>query len=108
MPRKRKKAKKDNASITRRDMLKMGAASAAALGPIMLTSRKSFAFQDPLPTSGDGGDGGGQPPVAPPVLCATAPTNSPSHRPFIDNLPVPATASATTLFPRPTRNANTP
>src|SRR5215468_10153077 len=54
MPKKRKKTKKDNSSITRRDMLKgAGAAGAAAvMGPIMLTSRKAFAFQDPLPIDG--------------------------------------------------------
>jgi FtsP/CotA-like multicopper oxidase with cupredoxin domain len=107
MARKRKKTKKENIDATRRDMLKMGA-SAAVLGPIMLTSRKSFAFQDPQPSTGDGGDGGGAPAPTPPVLCATAPLHSPAHTPFLDNLPVPATASPTTLFPAPTQNANTP
>src|SRR5262245_15207476 len=103
MPKKRKKTKKDNSSITRRDMLKgAGAAGAAAvLGPIMLTSRKAFAFQDPIPTAGDGGAG----PVAEPVSCDFG-VISPPTRPFVDTLPVPATAPRTTLFPRPTQNAN--
>jgi FtsP/CotA-like multicopper oxidase with cupredoxin domain len=100
MPKKRKKTKKDNSSITRRDMLK-GAGAAAVMGPIMLTSRKAFGFQDPLPT--DGGEISA--PVAEPVVCDFGVT-SPPTRPFIDALPVPATASKTTLFPRPTQNAN--
>ena len=104
MPKKRKKTKKDNSSITRRDMLKgAGAAGAAAvLGPIMLTSRKAFAFQDPLPI-----DGGPTPTsqVAEPVSCDFG-VISPPTRPFIDTLPIPATANRTTLFPRPTQNAN--
>ncbi|HEU0184492.1 MAG TPA: multicopper oxidase domain-containing protein, partial [Blastocatellia bacterium] len=105
MQKKLKKTKKDNSSITRRDMLKgAGAAGAAAvMGPIMLTSRKAFAFQDPIPTSGDGGTG----PVAEPVSCDFG-VESPKTRPFIDNLPVPATATRTTLLPRPTKAANLP
>jgi hypothetical protein len=97
MPKKRKKTKKDNSSITRRDMLKgAGAAGAAAvMGPIMLTSRKAFAFQDPVPEAV----------VAEPVSCDFG-VISPPTRPFIDALPVPATATKTTLFPRPTQNAN--
>jgi FtsP/CotA-like multicopper oxidase with cupredoxin domain len=101
MPKKRKKTKKDNSSITRRDLLKgTGAAGAAAvMGPIMLTSRKAFAFQDPT-------DGGAiAAPVAEPVSCDFG-VISPPTRPFIDTLPVPATAARTTLFPRPTQNAN--
>src|SRR5262245_61563432 len=97
MPKKRKKTKKDNSSITRRDMLKRaGAAGAAAvMGPIMLTSRKAFAFQDPVPEAV----------VAEPVSCDFG-VISPPTRPFIDALPIPATATKTTLFPRPTQNAN--
>jgi hypothetical protein len=100
MPKKRKKTKKDNSSITRRDMLKgAGAAGAAAImGPIMLTSRKAFAFQDPVPTTGTA-------PVAEPISCDFG-VISPPTRPFIDTLPIPATATRTTLFPRPTQNAN--
>jgi FtsP/CotA-like multicopper oxidase with cupredoxin domain len=105
MARKRKKTKKENIDATRRDMLKMGA-SAAVLGPIMLTSRKSFAFQDPSPSDRDDGGGGNPPPVAEPVICTTAPTASPATRPFVDVLPVPPSATRTTLFPRPTQNAN--
>src|SRR5262249_3799053 len=101
MPKKRKKTKKDNSSITRRDILKgAGAAGAAAvMGPIMLTSRKAFAFQDPT-------DGGSiTAPPAEPVSCDFG-VISPPTRPFIDTLPVPATATKTTLMPRPTKDAN--
>ena len=104
MPKKRKKTKKDNSSITRRDLLK-GAGAAAVMGPIMLTSRKAFGFQDPLPINGDGGTITPTAPVAEPVVCDFGVT-SPPTRPFIDNLTVPSTASKTTLFPRPTQNAN--
>src|SRR5262245_30567228 len=97
MPKKRKKTKKDNSSITRRDLLKgAGAAGAAAvMGPIMLTSKKSFAFQEESITA----------PPAEPVSCDFG-VISPPTRPFVDTLPVPATATRTTLFPRPTQNAN--
>ena len=100
MPKKRKKTQKDNSSITRRDMLKgAGAAGAAAvMAPIMLTSRKAFAFQDPETT-------GGTAPVAEPVSCDFG-VISPPTRPFIDTLPIPATLNRTTLFHRPTQNAN--
>jgi FtsP/CotA-like multicopper oxidase with cupredoxin domain len=110
MPKKRKKTKNDSSDVTRRDILKgAGAAGAAAvLGPIMLTSRKAFAFEDqieyPLPTNPDGG--GGIAPPGEPTLCTTAPAASPPTRPFVDNLRVPSTAVRTTLFPRPTKNAN--
>jgi len=103
MPKKRKKTKKDNSSITRRDMLK-GAGAAAVMAPIVLTSKKSFAYQDPIP-SGDGGIVPASHTVAEPVVCDFG-VVSPPTRPFIDTLPVPATASKTTLFPRPTQNAN--
>src|SRR5215475_13397488 len=99
MPKKQKKTKKDNSSITRRDMLKgAGAAGAAAvMGPIMLTSRKAFATQDPLPSPPDGGPTLTAP-VAEPVTCDFG-VVSPPTRPFIDTLTVPPTASRTTLFP---------
>jgi FtsP/CotA-like multicopper oxidase with cupredoxin domain len=108
MPKKRKKTKNDGSDVTRRDILKgAGAAGAAAvLGPMMLTSRKAFAFQDdsieyPQPPPG-GGTGAGEP-----VLCALPAPPSPPTRPFVDNFRVPPTASRTTLFPRPTKDANT-
>jgi FtsP/CotA-like multicopper oxidase with cupredoxin domain len=109
MPKKRKKTKNDSSDVTRRDILKgAGAAGAAAvLGPIMLTSRKAFATQSeptieyPPPPPG-GGSGAGEP-----VLCALPAPPSPATRPFVDDLRVPPTASRTTLFPRPTKNANT-
>jgi FtsP/CotA-like multicopper oxidase with cupredoxin domain len=108
MPKKRKKTKKDNSSITRRDMLKgAGAAGAAAvMGPIMLTSRKAFAFQDPIPGPiPDPPDGSRTGAPAEPISCDFG-VVSPPTRPFIDSLPVPPTAPRTTLFPRPTQNAN--
>ena len=88
MPKKRKKTKKDNSSITRRDLLKgAGAAGAAAvLSPIMLTSRKAFASQDTTITA----------PPAEPVSCDFG-VVSPPTRPFVDALPVPATAPRTPL-----------
>jgi FtsP/CotA-like multicopper oxidase with cupredoxin domain len=109
MPKKRKKTKNDSSDVTRRDILKgAGAAGAAAvLGPLMLTSRKSFAqsvteptIEYPPPPPG-GGSGAGEP-----VLCSLPAPASPATRPFVDDLRVPPTASRTTLFPRPTKNAN--
>jgi FtsP/CotA-like multicopper oxidase with cupredoxin domain len=110
MPKKRKKTKNDSSDVTRRDILKgAGAAGAAAvLGPMMLTSRKSFAqsLQDPdfieypVPPPG-GGTAPGEP-----VLCATPAPPSPPTRPFVDSFRVPSTAQRTTLFPRPQKKAN--
>lgn len=107
MAKRRKKTEKEKPDATRRDMLKMGA-SAAVMAPIVLTSRKSFAFQDQAPSDSPDSpeDASRIFPVAEPVLCTTAPTASPAHRPFVDILTVPATATRTTLFPRPTQNAN--
>jgi FtsP/CotA-like multicopper oxidase with cupredoxin domain len=106
MSKKKKKTIKDSSSITRRDMLKMGAGAAGAaavLGPTMLTSRKASAFQDPLSVTTDGEKIA---PVAEPVLCGVTPPDSPPTRPFVDNLPIPSTAPRTRLSPRPTKNAN--
>jgi FtsP/CotA-like multicopper oxidase with cupredoxin domain len=111
MAKKRKKTKNDGSNVTRRDILKgAGAAGAtAALGPIMLTSRKAFAFQDntdgnieyPTPPP-DGGTGS----AGEPVLCALPAPPSPPTRPFVDFLRVPPTAQRTSLMPRPTKDAN--
>ncbi len=93
MSKKRKKTRKDSLSITRRDMLKMGAVAgtATALGPTVLTSWKSYAATG----------------IAEPVICADEPDNSPPHTPFVDNLPIPFPAVPVILFPRPTKGANT-
>jgi FtsP/CotA-like multicopper oxidase with cupredoxin domain len=95
MSKKRKKTRKDNLGVTRRDMLKMGAAAGAvtALGPTILTSRKAFAFQ-------------GVTPPAEPVLCGTVAPPSPPTTPFVDSLPIPFPAIPTILNPAPTKQAN--
>lgn len=95
MPKKPIK-EKETTEISRRDMLKLGAAAGAAtvLGPTILTSRKSTVFA--------------QGTVAEPVLCAPTPVpQSPPHTPFVDDLPIPTPAIPTILNPLPTRTANT-
>jgi FtsP/CotA-like multicopper oxidase with cupredoxin domain len=94
MPKKPNK-EKNQAAITRRDMLKLGAAAGAAtvLGPTILTSRKSTVYA--------------QGTVTEPVLCAATPVpQSPPHTPFVDDLPVPSPAIPQFLSPAPTQNAN--
>jgi FtsP/CotA-like multicopper oxidase with cupredoxin domain len=92
MPKKQKKTKKEGSAVTRRDVLKMGAAAGAvtALGPTIFTSRKAYAATG----------------VAEPIICATEPVDSPPHTPFVDNLPIPSPAIPTILFPFPTKAAN--
>ncbi len=95
MPKKLKKEKNQTA-ISRRDMLKLGAAAGAAtiLGPTILTSRKSTVYA--------------QGTVAEPVLCPPTPVpQSPPHTPFVDNLPIPSPAVPQLLSPAPTETANT-
>lgn len=92
-PRKKAKGTQDP-KITRRSMLKIGAAAGAAtvLGPTILTSKKSSVFaQEGVPE---------------PVLCGTAPPISPPTTPFVDMLPIPNTASPKNLNPAPTEAAN--
>lgn len=95
MPKKQAKERKLS-KISRRDVLKMGAATAGAatiLGPTILTSRKSTVFA--------------QGTVAEPVLCAATPIPpSPPTTPFLDNLPIPTPAIPQFLSPTPTQNAN--
>ncbi len=93
MPKKSKKEKRDT-EITRRDMLKLGAAAGAAtvLGPTILTSKKSTVLA--------------QGTVAEPVLCGTTAPTSPATTPFVDDLPIPAPAIPTILSPFPTETAN--
>jgi FtsP/CotA-like multicopper oxidase with cupredoxin domain len=100
MPRKkandRNKSEKKTPEITRRSMLKMGAAAGAVsvLGPTILTSKKSTVYA--------------QGTVAEPVLCAPTPVpQSPPHTPFVDDLPVPPVAVPQFLNPFPTEAANT-
>lgn len=95
--RKQKKEMKSKGSeLTRRTVLKLGAAAGAGtlLAPTILTSRKStvHAWDE----------------VAEPVLCAPTPVpQSPPHTPFVDNLPVPSPAIPQFLNPAPTEAANT-
>lgn len=93
--RKKKEIRKKEGEVSRRSVLKMGAAAGAAtvLSPIILTSKKSSVF--------------GQTGVAEPVLCAPTPVpQSPPHTPFVDDLPVPSPAIPQFLSPAPTKNAN--
>jgi FtsP/CotA-like multicopper oxidase with cupredoxin domain len=104
MPRSKDKGKKSSeqskelkmrSKISRREVLKMGAAAGAVtiLSPTILTSRKSTVFA--------------QGTVAEPVLCAPTPVpQSPPHTPFVDDLPVPFPAVPQILSPAPTENAN--
>lgn len=102
MPRKKadhqKGAKKNGSSggVSRRDVLKIGAAAGAAtvIAPTMLTSRKTLAAQA----------------VAEPdlVACRAAgePENSPPHRPFLDTFTAPFPAIPQDLDPAPTKEQN--
>ncbi len=93
MSKKQKKTRKDNSSVTRRDILKMGGAAgaAAALGPTIFTSRKAYAFTG----------------VAEPAdNCLVEPADSPPHTPFVDNLPIPSPSIPRILSPAPTKAAN--
>jgi FtsP/CotA-like multicopper oxidase with cupredoxin domain len=96
MPKKKAPNSNEEASkLTRRDMIKMGAAAGAVtiLSPTILTSKKSSVF--------------GQTGVAEPILCAPTPVPpSPPTTPFLDNLPIPFPAIPQFLFPAPTENAN--
>lgn len=101
MPRKRaehqKGAKKNGSAgaISRRDVLKIGAAAGAAtvIAPTMLTSRKALAVQ-----------GASEPDL---VLCrATPPVNSPATTPFRDVFTAPFPAIPQDLDPAPTKERN--
>lgn len=86
---------KTRSKITRRKVLKLGAAAGAVtiLSPTILTSKKSTVYA--------------QGTVAEPVLCGAVANPSPPHTPFVDNLPVPSIAIPQILNPAPTMNANT-
>jgi FtsP/CotA-like multicopper oxidase with cupredoxin domain len=84
--------KKKGSELTRRDVLKLGAAASAAT---VLTSKKSsvFGFTGAAPTE--------------PVICADEPDNSPPHTPFRDTLPIPLPGIPVFLNPSPQEAANT-
>lgn len=97
MPKKKAKhrqriGKKTEGTISRRSVLKIGAAAGAAtvIAPNILTSKSALAFQDP---------------IAEPVICTT-PTNSPPHHPFVDNFEAPFPAVDHPLSPQPTEFPN--
>jgi FtsP/CotA-like multicopper oxidase with cupredoxin domain len=96
MPKKKAKnrpeiEKNTEGTISRRSVLKIGAAAGAAgvLAPQMLTSKEALGFQT----------------IAEPVLCVT-PTSSPSHTPFVDEFTAPFPADDHPLNPQPTEFPN--
>jgi len=97
MPKKKAKnrqgiEKKTGGTISRRNVLKIGATAGAAtvLAPSMMTSKKALAFQGS---------------VTEPVICVTPPT-SPPHTPFADDFTAPFPAIDHPLNPQPTEFAN--
>lgn len=99
MPKKKAKnrqgiGEETKGTISRRNVLKIGAAAGAAtvLAPNVLTSNNALAFQDPIPSE--------------PVLCAAPPPPSPPHRPFVDEFTAPFPAVDHPLSPMPTEFAN--
>ena len=98
MPKKKAKnrqgvGEKTEGTVSRRNVLKIGAAAGAAtvLAPNIITTRKALAFQ------------GG---VAPPLVQCVSADPSPSHTPFVDDLPIPFPAIDHPLSPQPTETAN--
>jgi len=85
---------KTEGTISRRNVLKIGAAAGAAtvLAPNIISPRKASAFA-----------------VDPPATqCLVAPNNrSPAHTPFVDELPIPFPAIDHPLSPQPQMVANT-
>jgi len=100
MPKKKAKnrqriEKNTEGTISRRSVLKIGAAAGAAtvLAPNIIKSGKAFAaFDDPPPK---------------PLVQCTAAVRSPAHTPFKDDLPVPFPAIDHPLSPQPQEVANT-
>jgi FtsP/CotA-like multicopper oxidase with cupredoxin domain len=97
MPKKKAKnrhgvGEKTEGTISRRSVLKIGAAAGAAgvLAPNMLTSKEALGFQT----------------IAEPVICVT-PTNSPPHHPFVDEFLAPFPEVDHPLNPQPTEFPNT-
>ena len=97
MPKKKAKdrqrvGKKTEGTISRRTVLKIGAAAGAAtvVAPSMLTSNKALGFQNT---------------IAEPVICVTPPT-SPPHHPFVDDFTAPFPCDDHPLSPQPTEFPN--
>jgi FtsP/CotA-like multicopper oxidase with cupredoxin domain len=97
MPKKKAKdrqgvGKKTEGTISRRTVLKIGAAAGAAtvVAPNLLTSGEALGFQGT---------------IAEPVICVT-PVNSPSHHPFVDEFAAPFPADDHPLSPQPTEFPN--
>jgi len=86
--------KETKGTISRRSVLKIGAAAGAAtvLAPNMLKSGKVFAAFDP---------------VAPPLAQCVSTAASPPHTPFVDDFDAPPMAVDHPLSPMPTETANT-
>ena len=98
MPKKKAKdrqgvGEKTDGTVSRRNVLKIGAAAGAAtvLAPTMLTSRKALGFQQSVPK---------------PLVQCTASPGSPAHTPFKDELPIPFPAIDHPLSPQPTEAPN--
>ncbi len=90
-PIEKTKKNKPDMDISRRSVIKLGAAAGVVT---MLTSKKSRAQSlPPIPT---------QPPD-----CTPQPTNSPATTPFVQALPIPPIAIPTILYPFPTLAADT-
>jgi FtsP/CotA-like multicopper oxidase with cupredoxin domain len=84
--------KKTEGTISRRSVLKIGAAAGAAtvVAPKLLKSGEALGFQGT---------------IAEPVICVTPPT-SPPHHPFVDEFTAPFPADDHPLSPQPTEFAN--
>ena len=98
MPKKKAKRRqgvgeKTEGTISRRNVLKIGAAAGAVtvLAPNIITTRKAQAFQGA---------------VNPPLVQCVGNAASPSHTPFVDDLPIPFPAIDHPLNPQPTETAN--
>lgn len=94
--RKRREKKRSENNLSRRDVLKIGAAAGAVgvLGPSLTPLTKEvLAFTDP-------------PPPSEPLICATLPTSSPITTPFRDNFEAPFPAIPKFLNPIPTKARN--
>jgi FtsP/CotA-like multicopper oxidase with cupredoxin domain len=84
--------KKTEGTISRRSVLKIGAAAGAAtvVAPTLLKSSEALGFQGA---------------IAEPVICVT-PATSPPHHPFLDDFEAPFPAVDSPLSPMPTEFAN--
>lgn len=82
-------------SIDRRTLVKGSVIAGAAA---VIATKKTTAFAQSYPPDPPAPEG--------PLLCDTAPTNSPATTPFVDDLPIPSPAPVVGLFPFPTKNAN--